>query len=189
MSKCSVCGSRKGKRKCAPANGLVCSQCCGQTRRRECCEGCAHFREVRSAGRYLDIPRFSLQDMDSDMEMQSYAHTIEATLCMWDLHHECRLTDPSAMSVMEMLLDKYYFGDSTVWRGEALLRQGFKLVVQAIEQDLYDVPDDTIARILAVIYFTARRRTEGQREYLEFIHRYVGWRAGPGTRVLALPVV
>lgn len=32
MSKCTYCGTRKGKRACPALNGVICSQCCGQHR-------------------------------------------------------------------------------------------------------------------------------------------------------------
>jgi hypothetical protein len=121
--------------------------------------------------------------MDADLELQAYANTIEATLCLWDHKHEGRLTDGSALRVMEMLLDKYHFGDSDISTTEEPLREGFEMVVHAIGEDLEDVPDDTIVKILGVIYFVARRRTTGGREYLDMIHAFVGTRTGPGIRV------
>jgi hypothetical protein len=184
MSKCFICGSRKGKRKCAQGTSMVCSQCCGETRKRETCEGCAYFRDGTTTRRYLDVPRFSTQQMDSGMDLQTYANTIEGALCLWDHNHERRLTDHSALTVLEMLLDKYHFGDSEVSRTEEFLKEGVDMVVEAIDKDLGDVPIATIIRILGVIYFVARRRTQGQREYLGILLQYVGPRVGPGMRSL-----
>jgi hypothetical protein len=184
LAKCFICNSRKGQRICALGSGLVCSLCCGETRKKEQCEGCGYFREAKSTRRYREIPRFSTEYMDSNLELQSYANIVEATLCLWDHSHESRLNDGSVLSVIEMLLDKYYFCDSNVSSTEKLLQEGFEMVAQAIEQDLHDVPNDTIIKILGVIYFVAKRRSQGQREYLGVIQQYVGTRVGSNIRVL-----
>ncbi len=184
MPKCSICESRKGKRTCALTSGLVCSQCCGEARGKPECEGCRFFRSAKDLRRYDRVPRFSVQEMDTPTELPGYGNTIEGALCMWDFNHEQRLNDALALRVIEMLLDKYHFGDSDVSSTHNLLQEGFEMVVSAIEQDLNNVPNDTIVKVLGVIYFVAKRRAQGRRDYFEVIHRYVGLRAGPGIRVL-----
>lgn len=174
MSKCSICGLRKGKRKCALKSGVVCSLCCGESRSEESCEGCQYLLQAKITRRYDKCPRFSPEEMDSDTKLQGYARVIETTLCLWDRKHGARLNDGSALRVIEMLLDGYAFGDSSVSCTEEPTSEGFAMLVTAIKQDLHNVPSETIAKILGVIHFVAKRRSTGRREYFDVIHRYVG---------------
>ncbi len=122
--------------------------------------------------------------MRADLELQSYANTIESALCLWDCSMDCALSDNSALTVLERLLDKYPFKDDTVQTLEKPLLRGYDLVLSAIHNDLGDLSDQMIVKILGVIYFVARRRARGGRDYFEVIHQYVGMRAGPGMRIL-----
>jgi len=112
--------------------------------------------------------------MDSDIKLQGYARAIEKALCLWDRKHGGHLNDGSALRVIEMLLDGYAFGDSSVSCTEELTSEGFAMLVTAIKQDLHDVPTETIAKILGVTHFVAKRRSTGRREYFDLIHRYIG---------------
>ncbi len=184
MSKCLMCGKRKGKRKCNLTGGMVCTECCGDARREEECEGCRFYRHPKELRRYGSVPRFSLEEMDARDLLALYSSSIEGTLCLWDDYHNAALSDESALRVLEMLLDKYHFGDLNSSNADALLQEGFDMVVKAIEEDLPDVPLDTIAKVLGAIYFAAKRRNAGRREYFQLIHEYVGLRLADGTRVL-----
>ena len=184
LAKCSICNSRKGKRKCTREKGWVCSQCCGNTRQAERCQGCEFYRQSTPTRRYAGIPRFSTQDMASDFQLQSYADAIEGTLCVWDHSHQRLLSDISALRIIEMLLDKYYYHDSDVSCTDSLLREGFDMVLNSISDDLADVSEGVIVKILGVIHFVARRRSRGGREYLDVIQQYVGLRVGSGMRLL-----
>jgi len=184
LTKCSICNSRKGKRKCTREKGWVCSQCCGSTRQAERCQGCEFYRQSTPTRRYAGIPRFSTQDMASDFQLQSYADAIEGTLCVWDHSHQRLLSDVSALRIIEMLLDKYYYHDSDVSCTDSLLREGFDMVLNSISDDLADVSEGVIVKILGVIHFVARRRSHGGREYLDIIQQYVGLRVGSGMRLL-----
>lgn len=187
MAKCFICGSRKGKRKCGQGSRLVCSQCCGETRSDEHCGGCAYFRPASAMRRYSNVPRFSTFDMDQDEDLQSYARVIEGTLCQWDLIHEGSLNDGAALNVIERLLDMYHFRDPDVSIAEEAISKGFDMVDQAIEEDLSEIDDETIIRVLGVIYFVAKRRSLGGREYLDFIHRFAGIRLGRGSYAVPYP--
>ena len=184
MGKCAVCNSRKGQRKCLREDGLICSRCCGETRQPEHCHGCVFYRENIPVRRYSDIPHFSTQTMDSNMELQSYSNSIEGTLCLLDYSRQMSLNDAFALKVIEMLLDKYHYHDSDVSCVDSQLREGFNAVLNSISDDLTDVSEEVIVRILGVIYFVARRRSRGGREYFDIIHQYVGLRGSAGIRVL-----
>ena len=125
--------------------------------------------------------------MDDDPDLQSYANTVEATLCLWDSRQRGTLNDNSATRVLEMLLDRYHYKDSEVVETDSLLLEGFEMVLQSMAEDLSDVPAVTIVKILGVIHFVARRRTRGGREYFDIIQDYVGLRGGPGIRILPCP--
>lgn len=122
--------------------------------------------------------------MASDFQLQSYADAIEGTLCVWDRSHQRLLSDVSALRIIEMLLDKYYYHDSDVSCTDSLLREGFDMVLNSISDDLADVSEGVIVKILGVIHFVARRRSHGGREYLDVIQQYVGLRVGSGMRLL-----
>jgi hypothetical protein len=122
--------------------------------------------------------------MESDFQLQSYADSIEGALCLWDHSHEMSLSDASALRVIEMLLDRHYYHDSGASNTDSLLREGFDMVTRAILEDLPSVPNDTIIKILGVIYFVARRRSRGGREHLDVLQHYVGLRVGTGMRLL-----
>jgi len=188
LAKCILCNSRKGKRKCIRENGPVCSLCCGETRKAGVCQGCEFFRPTGPRRNYADIPRFTTQQMDDDFDLQSYANTVEATLCLWDSNHGGALPDDSAIKVIEMLLDKYYYNDSEVANADQVLLEGLHMVLQSMAEDHPGAPGETIVKILGAIRFVARRRTRGGREYFDIIHKYAGLRGGPGIRILPNPM-
>jgi hypothetical protein len=126
--------------------------------------------------------------MDDDSDLQSYANSVEATFCLWDSYHGNALTDDSAIRVVEMLLDRYYYKDSEVADADPVLLEGLDLVSRSMAEDLSDGSGETIVKILSVIHFVARRRTRGGREYFDIIHQYVGLRGGPGIRILPNPM-
>jgi len=141
---------------------------------------------MESVRNYGAIPRFSPESMSADPKLQSYAYKIESALCLWDRSMDCALSDNSALTVLERLLDKYHFKEDTGPILEKTLLRGYDLVLSAMQRDLGDLSDEMIAKILGVIYFVARRRARGGRDYFDVIHRYVGMRAGPGMRIFEM---
>ena len=83
-----------------------------------------------------------------------------------------------------MLLDKYFFGDSAFNFESQLEKEAFALIDQAVRDDLKELSNQDVSRVMGTIYRSVRRRTTGNREYVEFIRQYVGVRIGPGTRVM-----
>jgi len=124
--------------------------------------------------------------MDDDLDLQSYASVIESALCLWDDSNGRASTDSSALRVLEHLLDKYHFHEDTAETLDGTLRRGYETVLSAMAKDLRDIPADVIVKILSVIYFVARRRARGGRDYFDVIHTFVGRRLGPGMRLLDL---
>lgn len=184
MTKCPVCSSRKGKRKCLVTKTIICSVCCGETRKSDTCEGCSHYQASSLKRRYSDVPSYSPKIMDENFHLQDYSNVIESTLCAFDNANDNRVTDEMVIRILELLLDKYHFKDNTVHTDDNLLWQGFQQIVEAITTDLPDIPEETLIKIIAVIYFVAKRRSKGKREYLELISQMVGARVASGIRIL-----
>lgn len=184
MAKCSICGSRKGKRRCKISDTLICSLCCGESRQADTCSGCIFFKEPKAEKKYTNLPMIPLPQMENDIELQSYANAIESTFCSFDQSENRMLKDPTILSILELLLDKYHFNQQPVEIEDKMVGKGFSQVLRSIGQDLADVPTETLTKIIGSIYFVAKRRSEGNREYLDFIHDYVGIRIAGGLRLI-----
>ncbi len=183
MARCPVCHSRKGKRQCLITNEFVCSLCCGETRKDDLCEDCVHYRSPKLRRKYHDIPGYSVPEMDANGELQGYGNIIESALCAFDRFSEHTLGDEVILRVLALLLDDYHFNDTDIVCEDKTVEEGYKRLVRAIEEDLPDISDEIITKIISTIYFVARRRTEGHREYLDFIHSYIGSRIASGVQV------
>ena len=184
MAKCGVCGSRKGKRTCPRVNTVVCSLCCGQTRNSEECSSCGYFQNTKTIRNYKKIPSYTTRQMGADSSLETWSYAIEGALCKYDFDLDKQLDDRIAIKILEHLIDKYYYGDTEFDFKNVIIKNGFYFVDQAIREDLNELDKDTIVKLLGVIWFVADRRTQGGREYLEVINRYVGARITTGVRVM-----
>ena len=180
MAKCLICNSRKGKRQCILKDGSVCSLCCGTTRSKELCEDCSYYQDPKLTRNYKQVPAFTVQMMDDNPDLQTYANAIESALCSVDKFTN-EISDKVALRILELLIDKYHFDDPPAKFGDVALENGFREVDKAI---IEDIPSEAITKILGVIYRVANRRSCGNREYLDFIHKYVGLRVASGVRAL-----
>jgi len=61
---------------------------------------------------------------------------------------------------------------------------GVKHLESAINEDLNNVINEEIVKILGVIRFVAKRRTKTGKEYMNIIHQYVGERIASGIRIM-----
>ena len=182
MAKCPVCDSRKGKRQCAISNGLVCSVCCGTIRKEELCLNCSYYQKPKR--KYNEVPSFTASQMEANIQLNDYSNAIEGALCAYDIESGNSLKDADAIKILEMLIDKYYFKDAQINADNAFLLAGFNFVDAVIAEDLTGIDELVLVKILAVIYFVAKRRTKIGREYMTVIHQYVGQRIGSGVRVM-----
>lgn len=182
MAKCPICNSRKGKRKCLIADGLICSLCCGNTRTEEACSECVFYQKPKK--KYNEVPAYSVFEMDGNMELESYGNSIEGALCAYDIKNEGKLNDSDAIRIIELLIDKYHFQDQEIEQEHQTIVNGFNYVDKSIREDLKDVENEKIVKVLGVIRFVAKRRTKTGREYMNVIHQYVGQRVGSGMRIL-----
>jgi hypothetical protein len=182
MAKCPICNSRKGKRKCLIAEDLICSLCCGDTRREDTCAECVFYQKPKR--NYNDVPAYSVYEMDGNMELESYGNSIEGALCAYDVENDEGLKDSDAIRIIELLIDKYHFQDQRMDQERQIVVDGVGFVDESIREDLAEVAREEIVKVLGVIRFVAKRRTKTGREYMTVIHQYVGQRVGSGVRVL-----
>ena len=184
MAKCSICNSRKGKRKCIADNSFVCSLCCGQSRNADKCTGCSFYDGVSQKRNYRKVPFYAIQQMSNSMAFQDISNVVESILCGFDIENEDEFTDKMALQLLELAFDKYHFKDPELSISNSALKDKFERMSQIIEQDLSDTSKEPLIKVLASIYRSIQRRTCGGREYLTFAQQYVGARVGPGARIL-----
>ena len=184
MAKCPICNSRKGKRKCLATSSFVCSICCGESRKAEKCAGCFFFKDEKLTRNYSKAPFVPLEQMADSLELQDYSNVIESAICQFDHDQHEDLSDKQVFEVLELLVDKYFFGDATFNFENQLEKEGFALIDQAIQDDLGELSNQELSKAIGTIYRSIKRRTSGNREYLEFGKQYVGVRVGPGIRAI-----
>ncbi len=182
MAKCSLCNSRKGKRKCLTSDTMICSLCCGESRNNNMCAGCSYYQKPKR--KYNELPKFTTIQMEKDTKLADYANVIEGALCSYDIELENELKDKDAIKILELLLDKYHFLDQKTEIDDQLQISGFDYVEKAITKDLPNIEKEILVKTLGVIRFVAIRRTKFGREYITIIHQYVGQRLDTGIRVL-----
>ena len=174
MAKCLICNAKKGKRKCMIQDGLICSLCCGKTRTEEACSECVFYQKPKR--KYNEVPAYSVSEMNGDIKLESYGNSIEGALCTYDTKIGGELNDSHAIRIIELLIDKYHFQDQNLNYEHQIVVNGVDYVDKAIRDDLKNVNNKKIVKILGVILFVARRRTDTGKEYMNIIHQYVGMR-------------
>lgn len=184
MAKCSICKSRKGKRKCKAEDSFVCSLCCGQSRNPDKCTGCSFYKSDSHSRNYRKVPFYGIRQMSDSMELQDISNVVESILCGFDTETEINFTDKTALQLLELAFDKYHFRDSELEFSNPTLKSLFERMSQMIEKDLIDTPEEKVIKVSASIYRSIQRRTNGHREYLAFAQQYVGARVGSGARIL-----
>jgi hypothetical protein len=188
MAKCPVCDSRKAKRKCLiTTEGHICSLCCGETRKAETCSGCPYYQPPQARRKYNEIPSYTPAEMDTHAELQVYSYAIEGAIGAFDSETGHKIKDDVPIGIFERLLDKYHFKDKELMFASELQEDGFRQVENAIASDLPAMDEQTLIKVLSVLYFVAKRRTRGQREYLSIVEQFVGERLAPGMRAMRLP--
>jgi hypothetical protein len=118
------------------------------------------------------------------MELQDISNVVESILCAFDDESENEFKDKTALQLLELAFDKYHFKDSELVFSNSALKIQFERISQIIEQDLSDTSKEQLTKVMASIYRSIQRRTNGGREYIAFAQQYVGPRVGPGARVL-----
>lgn len=172
MAKCTVCDSRKGKRKCRSSGTFICSLCCGETREPETCEGCSFISPVSASRNYRSVPYFSTEEMAESPELEGIAENIETLLCMvWAADGE-NVNDRTAARLVERMIDRYHFKDDKQPITELAIASGEQLLSQAVSKELKHVPAEKLVKVLAAVYRAIQRRTNGGSSYLEFVSQF-----------------
>ncbi len=184
MAKCSICNSRKGKRKCMAEDSFVCSLCCGQSRTPDKCIGCSFYKNASHNKNYRKVPYYGTQQMSDSIGLQDISNVVEAILCKFDVEAKNEFKDKTALQLLELAFDKYHFNDSELSFSDSTLKIQFKRMLQTIDEDLSDTSKEQLVKVMASIYRSIQRRTTGGREYLTFAQQYVGARVGRGVRAL-----
>ena len=183
MAKCTICNSRKGKRRCKVTATFICSRCCGENRNQEACADCSFFSSGRSAGKnYRKVPYYSIEEMAASPELEEISNIIETSLCeIWAVDSE-HVNDRTVASVIETLLDQYHFGAGEPQIENSVLAAGHQHITQAIKEELGQVPVEKLVKVLAAVYRSIQRRTNGGCSYLEFISNFTGLYPGKTDR-------
>lgn len=122
--------------------------------------------------------------MSDSMELQSISNVIESTLCTLKFQSEEPFTDKTATRLIELFWDKYHFKDSELSFDNEKLKITFNKMLRLYEQDFSETPNEQLIKVLAAVYRSIQRRTNGGIEYLQFAQQYVGLRVENGVRTL-----
>ncbi len=185
MAKCVVCNQSKGKRECIRENSMICSRCCGTTRTAESCGDCRYYRPPAASRNYRALPRFTPAEMQHNLDLGDFSNTVEGALCAFDMQQPTPLRDAVALSLLQLLLDKYCFQDAEPGDLDPVLAVGLEQITDAIDQAIGEEQhSEDFRKVLACVWYVAQRRSKGNREYLDVIARYVGPSVAPGIRIL-----
>ena len=122
--------------------------------------------------------------MADNAELQDNANVIESSICQLDEEQNGNIDDKIALRLIELLLDKYYFNDKELKFRNLLEENGLNLIDQAIRKELEKISDEDLSKIIGTIHRSIKRHTKGHREYIDFIHQYVGVKIGKGMKVI-----
>lgn len=170
--KCPVCTSKQAKRACLLTTSSICSLCCGTNRNKESCHLCGYYQDPKRD--YASIPCFTPNEMSSRSRRLKIAYAVEYAISSFDDEHNDSIKDELAIRILEHLLDFYHFKQQNGNIKDELLTSGYEYVLSALNQELKNETHEDITKIVAGIYVIAKRRSQGRREYLDFIRQYVG---------------
>ena len=170
MAKCAICKARKGKRKCQKTGEMICSLCCGQTRTPDACQGCSFFK-TQEGRDYRKVPYFEVQEMARYSDLQDLAELVERTIAQVDVKMAAGMDDDLARRLLERLLDKYHFGGGIVCP-DPVEQEAVDMFFKIIANELEYVADDKLARVLGAIHRSVKRRTDGERAYVNFLGHF-----------------
>lgn len=185
MAKCTICNSRKGKRKCKVDDTFICSLCCGQSRNPEKCNGCSFFKDALSQRNYRKVPFYEVHQMSASIELDEISNVVESTLCKFELESGGSFSDNNASKLIELYFDKFHFNDADLKFSNAAQEDQFNQILQVFNQDLPIVSEEQLVKVLATVYRSIQRRTNGGSEYLQFAQHYVGARVAQGARIIS----
>ena len=175
MAKCTICNSRKGKRKCKKTDSLICSQCCGESRDPAACEGCSFIGGTATVRNYRRLPHFTIDEMERSPENENIGMVIENTLSLIWNRSKADVNDRTAQRLVEMLLDRYHFKEEQDKFDDPILEDGYQRLCREIDEELENVPTDQLVKALGAVYRSIQRRSGGC-SYLQFINNFTDGR-------------
>jgi len=165
---------------------MVCSQCCGETRGAATCNGCSFLADRALAKNYRSVPYFETSALSRSTTLENIANVIESTLCAFDVQGEKRFTDKEAIRLIELLLDEHHFKDPQPTIEQTEIASMHAKMRQTLARDLQSVNGEDLVKVLASIYRSIQRRTNGDKAYLNFIRQYVGPGVYSRTQALSM---
>lgn len=174
MAKCTVCNSRKGKRKCKATGTFICSLCCGESRTETKCDGCSFFKSAAISRNYRRVPYYSTQEMADNPDLESIAGLVELSLCqIWENDPQ-QVDDRIAARLVELMIDRYHFKDEKPRADTLVLEEGFRFFSQNTSKKLSHIHSEQLVKVLAAVYRSIQRRTIGGTSYLQFVSQFTG---------------
>ena len=149
MAKCAICKSKKGKRKCKAGDAFICSLCCGQSRVPEKCGDCSYYKDPALRRNYKKIPFYGTQQMSGSPEREKIGNTIESMVCKLEAESKESFRDSAAIKLMELCFDKFHFKDAEIKFSDATQRDQFRQMLEAIEQDLPNAPEERLIKVMS----------------------------------------
>jgi hypothetical protein len=177
MTKCTICNSRKGKRKCKATETFICSLCCGESRTEEKCDGCSFFKAV-VARNYRSVPYYTTEQMAVNQDLESIAYVIESTLCRVWVNDHHNVDDGTVARLLELMIDKYHFNDERPLADSPVLAEGFRMFLHNTGKKFSQIHPEEVVKVLAAVYRSIHRRTIGGTSYLQFVSRFTGINPG-----------
>lgn len=174
MAKCTICNSRKGKRKCKATETFICSLCCGESRTEEQCDGCSFFKSAAVTRNYRSVPHYTTEQMAVNQDLEDVANVIESTLCWVWVNDPQNVNDRTAARLVELMIDSYHFNDEAPQADSPVLENGFRLFVQNTGKTFAQLHSEEVVKVLAAVYRSIQRRTVGGTSYLQFVSQFTG---------------
>jgi len=178
MAKCTICTSRKGKRKCKTTETFICSLCCGESRTEGKCAGCSFFKPAAATRNYRSVPYFTTQEMADNPIHERIADVIESTLCQVWAKDPQNVNDRTAARLVELMIDKYHFNDEAPQADSPVQEEGFRLFLQETGKTFSQIHPEQVVKVLAAVYRSIQRRTIGGASYLQFVSQFTGINPG-----------
>jgi hypothetical protein len=116
--------------------------------------------------------------MEDSTELQEMSFPVEAGVCLLDRERQFAMRDAEAITVFEILLDIYAFGDSRESLAPRIAALDCGVVVDLVEREVGSRDRATLAKVIATVRFVAGRRAAGGRDHLDVLQRYCGAYAG-----------
>ena len=174
MAKCTICNSRKGKRKCQATSTFICSRCCGESRSEDQCGGCSFFGGGAVRRNYRKLPYYTISEMEASGENESISSIIESTLVMIWNSDRSLVNDRTALRLVEMLLDHYHFAEEPGEVKDQALAVGYQALLDNLANELDQVEPEKLVKVLGAVYRSIQRHSGGGATYLQFINRFTG---------------